>query len=209
MIEIDGSYGEGGGQILRTGLALSALTTKPVKIFNIRANRPTPGLKRQHMVAIESVMNICNAEVKGLFQGSTTLEFYPGKLRGGDYSFDIGTAGSITLVLQACMLPSLFAEKTTRLSITGGTDVKWSPPWDYFRYVILPLLSKIGVKIDGYLHMRGYYPAGGGKAQVIIYPCDKIIGTQFPEEITDIRGKVNSANLPRSIAERMKKSAEK
>ncbi len=208
MIEIDGSYGEGGGQILRMSVALSALTKKPVKVFNIRANRPNPGLRRQHMIAIKAVAKICNARINGLQVGSTAIEFFPGNLKGGEYEFDIGTAGSITLVLQACLLPSLFGENTTKLKLIGGTDVKWSPPWDYFQNVTLPLLEKMGAYVEAYLDRRGYYPAGGGKAEVIIEPCDEINAINFSEKIEKIFGIVNIANLPGNIAERIKISAE-
>lgn len=208
MIEIDGSYGEGGGQILRMGIALASLTKKPVRIFNIRANRPNPGLRRQHMVAIESLAKICNARVKGLHVDSRAIEFYPSEIKGGSFEFDIGTAGSITLVLQACLLPSLFAENETRLRIIGGTDVKWAPPWDYFQNVFLRLLHKMGANIEAYLNRRGYYPVGGGEAEVYIKPCDKIKAIEFDEKIGEIEGLVSIANLPIGIAERVKKAAE-
>jgi len=207
MIEIDGSYGEGGGQILRMSIAMAALTQKPVKIFNIRANRPNPGLRRQHMVAIESVAKICNAKVKGLSLGSKTIEFYPSKPEGGEYKFDIGTAGSVTLVLQACLLPSLFAENETHLLLRGGTDVKWSPPWDYFQNVILPLLKKMGAKVEAYLNQRGYYPVGGGEVEIFIEPCEELKKLVFEDKIEGIEGIVNIANLPVAIAERIKKAA--
>lgn len=207
MIEVDGSYGEGGGQILRMSIALAALTNKPVKVFNIRANRPNPGLRRQHMVAIESVAKICNAKVKGLQLGSKQIEFHPSSLKGGEFSFDIGTAGSITLVLQACLLPSLFAENETCLKLKGGTDVKWSPPWDYFQNVVVPLLEKMGVEVESYLNKRGYYPVGGGEVEVFIKPCKQLNTLKFDEEIEGIEGIVNIANLPVNIAERIKKSA--
>ena len=207
MIEIDGSYGEGGGQILRMSVALSALTKKPVKVFNIRANRPNPGLKRQHMVALESVAKIANARVKGLQLNSRQIEFYPGELEGGEFKFDIGTAGSITLVLQACLLPSIFAKNETHLILKGGTDVKWSPPWDYFQNVIVPYLEKMGVEIETYLNKRGYYPVGGGEVEVFIKPCRKLKTIKFDGKIEGIEGIVNIANLPVSIAERIKKSA--
>ncbi len=208
MIEIDGSYKEGGGQILRMSVALSSLTKKPVKVFNIRAKRPNPGLRKQHMTAIEVVSKLCSARIKGVSLGSKEIEFYPDKIKGGDYLFDIGTAGSITLVLQACLLPSLFAEKETRLKIKGGTDVKWSPPWDYFQYVFLALLKKMGCHIETYLNARGYYPVGGGEVETIIKPCKKLKPIKFEEEIEGIEGIINIANLPYDIAERIKKSAE-
>ncbi len=207
MIEIDGSYGEGGGQILRMSIALSALTKKPVRIFNIRANRPNPGLRRQHMTGVEAVASICNAKVKGMALGSKSIEFYPGELEGGEFKFDIGTAGSITLVLQACLLPSIFAKRQTHLVLKGGTDVKWSPPWDYFQNVVAALLEKMGVSIEAYLNRRGYYPVGEGEAEVFIEPCNKLNKLLFNENIEGIEGIVNIANLPVTIAERIKRAA--
>lgn len=208
MIEIDGSYKEGGGQILRMSVAFSSLTKKPVKVFNIRGKRPNPGLRRQHITAIEIVSSLCNGNVKGISLGSQEIEFYPGEIKGGEYYFDIGTAGSITLVLQACILPSLFAEKETHLRIKGGTDVKWSPPWDYFQNVFLAFLKEMGCEIEAYLNSRGYYPAGGGEVDVIIKPCKKLNPVKFEGKVEGIEGVVNIANLPYNIAERIKKSAE-
>ena len=207
MIEIDGSYGEGGGQILRMSIAFSSITKKPVSIFNIRANRPNPGLRNQHITAIETVAKICNAEVRGLRIGSSKIEFYPGEIEGGSYEFDVGTAGSITLVLQACIIPSIFAEKETKLVLKGGTDVKWSPPWDYCRNVFISLLNKMGIEINGKLLRRGYYPAGGGMVEVRIKPCSEIKPMNFDEKIEEIEGIVHISNLPLGIAERIKDSA--
>ena len=209
MIEIDGSYGEGGGQILRMSIALSALLKKPVRITNIRAKRPNPGLRRQHITAIEVVKKICDGSAKGLQEDSILVEFYPGKIVGGEHIFNIGTAGSITLVLQACILPSLFAEKETKLVLTGGTDVKWSPPWDYFQHVFLPLLKKMGIDIEAKLLRRGYYPKGMGKVEVTIQPCKEIRPLSFQNGELNIKGIVHIANLPIQIAQRVKNSAEK
>jgi RNA 3'-phosphate cyclase len=146
MLEIDGSHGEGGGQILRTAVSLSALTGKEVRISNIRANRPKPGLSNQHITAINAVAKLCSAEVSEMKLGTTSLEFHPSELEGGEYRFDVLTAGSVTLVLQACLMPSIFTPEETTLRITGGTDVKWSPPIDYLRFVLKPLLEKMGVE---------------------------------------------------------------
>ncbi len=212
MIEIDGSYGEGGGQILRMAVALSALTSRDVRITNIRAGRPKPGLKRQHMTAIEAVREICGGRVEGLKEGSMEVEFFPGKIEEGLHHFDIGTAGSITLVLQSCILPSVFAERDTRISVSGGTDVRWSPPWDYFRNVFLPLLDRMGISIDGKLVRRGYYPRGGGAVEVVIHPCGEIIPIGFGtgnEKEFDVRGVVNFSSLPEHVAERVRSAAEK
>ncbi|MCD6481069.1 MAG: RNA 3'-terminal phosphate cyclase [Thermoplasmata archaeon] len=207
MIEIDGGYGEGGGQILRMSVAMAALTGKSIRIKNIRANRPTPGLKRQHMVAVEAVAKLCNAEVKGLEMGSTSLEFHPGELKGGEFELDVGTAGSITLVLQACLIPSIFAKGETRLLIRGGTDVKWAPPWDYFQNVILPMLKEMGVEVEAYLNSRGYYPAGGGEVEIFVKPCRMLHTPSFSGDVEGVEGIVNISNLPVEIAERIRNAA--
>ncbi len=207
MISIDGGYGEGGGQIVRMAVALSAMTGKAVKIYNIRHGRPKPGLKRQHITAIEAVAKLSNAEVKGLKEHSETVEFHPGKIKGGEFKLDVGTAGSITLVLQACIPAAIHADDTVYLKIRGGTDVKWAPPWDYFYNVFLTHLSRMGCEIDAYLNERGYYPAGGGEAEVIIEPCS-LKPIVFEEEIERIKGIVNISKLPYDIAERIKHAAE-
>ncbi len=171
MITIDGSYGEGGGQILRTSVALSAVTGEGFRIVNIRANREKPGIMPQHLNAIDSVARLCNAEVEGLSVGSRELEFRPKKIRGGVFNLDIGTAGSVTLVLQALMIPSVYADGEVRITITGGTDVRWSPPIDYLRYVTLPVLERFGYNASIQLIKRGYYPAGGGQVKAVINPA--------------------------------------
>ncbi len=216
MIEIDGSYGEGGGQILRMSVALSALTGKEVAIKNIRANRPNPGLRRQHITAIESVRKICNGDAEGLEEGSMSVTFRPGKIEGGKHVLDIGTAGSVTLVLQACLLPSLFAEDDVDIIIRGGTDVKWAPPWDYFRHVFLPLIGKMGAEVEGKIYRRGYYPRGGGEVEINVKPCSSLRPLKFgngegeAKKIEfEIGGRVNISSLPLHIAERIKDTAER
>lgn len=205
-MQVDGSYGEGGGQILRTAVAFSALTKKPVKITNIRANRPNPGIKPQHYVAIKSIKELCNAETEELEIGSSNLKFMPGDIKGGEYKFDIGTAGSITLVFQACILSSLKTKKPITIRLTGGTDVKWSPSWNYFEYVFLPLIQKMGLSVNAKLIKRGYYPKGGGEAVITINPCKDILPLQLDkkQEFTEVNGIIHIANLPDHIGTRMK-----
>ena len=170
MIHIDGSYGEGGGQIIRTAVALSAVTGTEVVISNIRRNRPKPGLKAQHMSAIRTAADMTGARVSGLKPGSTELTFCPGDISGGHYNIDIGTAGSITLLLQ-CLVPvASVAQEPVTLDITGGTDVAWSPPIDYMAHVLLPVLTAMGLKCSIELYRRGYYPRGGGRVTAIIQP---------------------------------------
>ena len=169
MIELDGSYLEGGGSIARIALALSTLTHQPFEIENIRKNRPQPGLKNQHLFCIKALEKLCSAHVEGAALGSTSLKYYAKKIQGKTIDIDIQTAGSISLFLQAVLLPSMFANKSVKLNITGGTDGKWAAPIDYFNEVFLPQLKKYA-NIECKLIKRGYYPKGNGKVQIIIKP---------------------------------------
>jgi len=209
LLEIDGAYGEGGGQILRNAVALSTLLKKPIKITNIRANRPNPGIKAQHYVAIKSIAELCDAEASGFEIGSSELEFKPGKIKGGRYKFEVGTAGSITLVFQACILALVNAKEPVTISLTGGTDVKWSPSWDYFEHVYVPLLKKMGVSVYPKLILRGYYPKGGGEAVITVKPTEKLKPLKFKDEqeFKKAAGKINISNLPEHIITRMRHKA--
>ena len=211
LLEIDGSYGEGGGQILRTSIALSTYTKTPIKIIKIRANRPNPGIKPQHYIAIKSIKELCNAETNGLEIGSSTLTFLPGDIKGGKYKFNIGTAGSITLVFQAIILASLRTKESTTVQVTGGTHVKWSPSWDYFQHVFLQILKRIGISINTKLIKHGFYPKGGGKAEITIHPVKKIQSLQLDkiQQFPYVNGVVHIANLPDHISSRMKHAATK
>ncbi len=171
MIEIDGSEGEGGGQILRTAIGLSAVTGKPVKIFNIRNGRPNPGLQAQHLVGIKAVSEICSGKLKGAELKSTEVEFTPEKIKGGQYKFDVGTAGAVTLVLQSLTIPAIHAEKEITFEITGGTHVNWAPTTGYFRHVFCEYMKMIGIEITSETMKYGYYPAGGGRILVKIVPA--------------------------------------
>ncbi|MEW5937433.1 MAG: RNA 3'-terminal phosphate cyclase [Candidatus Thermoplasmatota archaeon] len=166
MIEIDGSRGEGGGQVLRTALTLSCALGAPFSIHSIRVKRPHPGLAHQHLTAVRAAAMISGAEVKGAELGSTRLEFAPAGVSSGDYIFDVGTAGSISLVAQTVLLPLALASGTSRLIIRGGTDVKWSPPIDYLSHVILPALKRMGASATLALVRRGFYPRGGGEVRI-------------------------------------------
>jgi RNA 3'-phosphate cyclase len=169
MIYIDGSHMEGGGQILRTALALSTLTRQPFVIEKIRRNRARPGLKAQHLSCIAALKQLAAAEVQGAQPGASRLSFYPQPVASGQLVLDIGTAGSITLLLQSLLLPSLFADGTIKLCLTGGTDTKWSIPADYFAHVILPFMNKFAtVKIDEI--RRGFYPRGQGTLALTVTP---------------------------------------
>lgn len=206
---IDGSHGEGGGQILRAAVALSVITNTPVEIVNIRSNRPDPGIKPQHYVAIKSIEELCGGESTDLEIGSSHLVFKPGEIRGGNYKFDIGTAGSITLVLQACLLSALKTHKPITIHVKGGTDVRWAPSWDYFNYVFLFLLQKMGVSVNVQLVKRGYYPKGGGEGALTINPSTGIHPLCLDEKqvFTTVDGVIHSANLPEDVSTRMKHAA--
>ncbi|AKG91759.1 RNA 3'-phosphate cyclase [Geoglobus ahangari] len=207
MIRVDGSYGEGGGQILRSAIALSCVTGEAVEIYNIRANRPKPGLKAQHMKGIEAAKLLCNAEVEGLRPGSTRVIFRPGEVRVRDLRIDIGTAGSITLLLQTILPPLLHAGKECRLEITGGTDVSWSPSIDYFRFVTSSALRELGADLDIDVIRRGYYPKGRGKVVVHIRESE-LEGRRFEEVRCEaVRGVSHCSNLPAHVAERQARAA--
>jgi RNA 3'-phosphate cyclase len=210
MIIIDGSKGEGGGQILRTSVALSAITQEPLKVINIRRSRPKPGLAAQHLTGIKAVSELCGADIGDMKLGDTELVFNPGKIKGGDFKFDIGTAGSITLVLQAFLPPALMAEEPTTIELTGGTDVKFAPPIDYFRFILKPLIEVMGADIKIDLVKRGYYPKGGGKVIVNIEPAAKLnhLELSASEEIDKFSGIIHSANLPEHITRRLEESTQ-
>jgi len=209
LLRIDGSYGEGGGQILRTAIALSVITNKSVEIFNIRSNRPDPGIKPQHYVAIKSIEDLCGGESTGLEIGSSDLVFKPGEVKGGNYKFDVGTAGSITLVFQALLLSALKTHHPLTVTVKGGTDVRWAPSWGYFNQVFLCLLKKMGVSVDAQLIKRGYYPKGGGEGSLTIKPSEIIHPLCLDEKqnFTKINGVIHSANLPEDVSTRMKHAA--
>ncbi len=172
MILIDGSRFEGGGQIIRTALALSILTGKPFRAEKIRHGRPEPGLKSQHLSCIYALEELSGADAIRAEPGSEDLVFHPGKIMSRTLSIDIGTAGSITLLLQSLLLPCCFAEGKTRLKITGGTDVRWSMPMDYFTNLVLPHYQGVAdIKINEM--KRGFYPKGGGFLDIIIKPKEK------------------------------------
>ena len=210
MIEINGSHGEGGGALLRISTALSALTSNPIHITNIRANRPKTGLMPQHLNAVKAVANLSAARVDGLEIGSRELFFYPEEIKGGNYNIDIKTAGSITLVLQAFMIPAGFAESPVNIKIRGGTDVRWSPPVNYLQHVTLPVLKSMGYDADLDIIRRGHYPRGGGIVNVKINPVKKLKSASFDDlKINKIKGISHAVKLPEHVAVRQAESAEK
>ncbi|WP_048148447.1 RNA 3'-terminal phosphate cyclase [Palaeococcus ferrophilus] len=210
MIEIDGSYGEGGGQIIRTSVALSAITGKSVRIVNIRANRPNPGLRPQHLHAVLALKELTDGRVKGARVGSKTLEFHPGELRGGRIEVNVGTAGSISLVLQALLPAMAFSPEPVEFRISGGTDVAWSPPIDYMKHVTLFALERIGVMVNLEVERRGHYPKGGGVVRGSVEPWKRrkpLVAERF-SEIKRISGISHATNLPSHVAERQARAAE-
>src|SRR5207245_1854322 len=195
MIDSDGAHGEGGGQLVRMAVALSALTATPVRVVRIRAGRPGPGLASQHVTALHAVAELCSGELKGVDVGSSTIEFRPGTIAAGRYAFDVGTAGSVTLVLQAVLPVACSASDAVRLHLVGGTDVRWSPPIDYFARVFLPLLRRLGGHIDIEVQRRGYYPRGGGIAEAVVQPTRawSPIEPSEPGPVRRVRGLAHAA----------------
>jgi len=204
MLKLDGSVGEGGGQILRTALALSALTGRPFEIEKIRANRKKPGLMRQHLTAVRAAADVCQAKVEGDSPGSMALGFIPGVVRAGEYSFAVGTAGSATLVLQTVLPPLLTASGPSRITVEGGTHNPLAPPFDFLDRSFLPLVRRMGPKVDVRLERWGFYPAGGGRISVEIEPVRQLQPFELltREPILRKSARAIVANLPRSIAER-------
>lgn len=209
MIQIDGSFGEGGGQVLRTALSLSVLTQQAVRIFNIRLRRPKPGLQPQHLACVDAAAAISRAAVDGASRNSTELTFQPGNIRTGRFHFEIKTAGSACLVLQTIFLPLSLAGSASTVSITGGTHVPWAPSYHYLDRQWLPLLNWLGFSAEIKLLLAGYYPEGGGKIQATIRPCNGIQPLQVdqPLETTRLEGISLVSNLDKTIAERQKRQA--
>jgi len=209
MLEVDGSHGEGGGQLLRMAIALSVLTEQPIRVARIRAGRKNPGLAAQHATAVGALAKMCDAEVDGLQIGSSTITVQPGKIRPGAYSFDVGTAGSVTLVLQALIPVAAAAPGPVRLRVVGGTDVPWSPPADFFARVFLPLLRRVGGRVEVEVMRRGYYPRGGGIVETVVQPTREWSPLEFTElgKVERVRGIAHVANLPEEIPKRMKHAA--
>ncbi len=190
--------------MLRTSLAFSAITGKSVTIQNIRANRPKPGLARQHLAGLNLISQVCQAEVKGAEIGSTEVIFQPGQIKHGKYFIDVGTAGSITLVLQTILPALATVSGQSEIELIGGTDVKWSPPYDYYTLVLFPLLKKMGLDCSMEIEHRGYYPRGGGKVTASIKSTGKLKPIKLePLNKPNITGIVNITDLPTKIAERV------
>jgi RNA 3'-terminal phosphate cyclase (ATP) len=203
MLKIDGSQGEGGGQVLRTSLALSAITGTPFSIENIRAKRDKPGLLRQHLTGVRAVAALCGAQLEGDALGSKSLRFTPGPLRPGTYRFEIGSAGSGGLVLQALLPVLLSVPGPSTVEIVGGTHNDKSPPAPFLQHTLLPLLARMGPRATLTLDRYGFYPAGGGQYTVHIEPAP-LVPLHLPERgaLQRIEPVAVVANLPRRIGHR-------
>ena len=204
MITIDGSQGEGGGQILRTSLALSAITGTPVTIEQVRAKRPKPGLQRQHLVAVLAAARVCGGQVDGAELGSRALSFHPQRPISGDHHFDIGSAGSCTLVLQTVLPILLHGEGTSTITITGGTHNKMAPPVEFLAESFLPVLHRVGISATLEVQRYGFYPAGGGAIRAVIQPGVGSVALDLQERGKSIsrHAEVLIANLPGHVASR-------
>lgn len=204
IVRIDGSQGEGGGQMLRSALTLSMQTGRPFTIENIRAKRKKPGLMRQHLTAVKAAARISSAQVEGADLGAQELKFSPSEVNSGEYHFAVGTAGSTTLILQTILLPLCLADKPSIVVLEGGTHNAFAPPFDFMERVFAPIINRMGARINMILEKPGFYPAGGGRVKVEISPVDKL----NPISILD-RGELKNQktiaivnNLADHIAER-------
>lgn len=214
VLALDASHGEGGGQVLRTALALAVALGRPVTLDHIRLRRPRPGLQPQHLTVVRALAVIGDAQVVGDRLGSTALSFTPRRLRHGDWRFDVGavhaSAGSAPLLLQALLLALVWANASSRLTLVGGTHVPWSPTAHYLSGVFLPALASLGVAATTRLRRSGWYPAGGGEIEAAITPVTHIAGlvAAAPSSPLEITGCSLVSRLPRSIAERQQRQAE-
>lgn len=217
MISIDGAYGEGGGQVLRTSLSLASITNQPIRIERIRAGRQKPGLAAQHLTAVRAAAAICQAEVQGDTLGSTTLEFIPGgSAQAGSYTFDVtqarqgGSAGTVTLVLQTILIPLALAGGNSEVILRGGTHISFSPSFTYIQQVYLPMLSRMGVQAQVKLNAWGWYPQGGGEVELRVSGGSKPSGFNLLErgDLRRVRGLAAVTQLPSHIPQRMAMRAE-
>ena len=212
MIEVDGSIG--GGQVARLAVALSALTSKEAHVFNIRKDRPKPGLKHQHLAGMEALSDLCGGKLENAKLGSDEIWFRPGRIKAGNLKVKIPTAGSIGLVLQSLMLPCAFADGEVKIEISGGaTCGEWSPQVDYVKLVLLPLLRKAGYDAEIEIVKRGYYPSGGARVLSVIRPWkDKVpLNLEESGKVLEVRGVVHSSKQleKAKVAERIEAEARK
>ena len=204
VLEIDGSMGEGGGQVLRSSLSLSMLTGKPFRMTRIRAGRKKPGLLRQHLTAVLAARAVCGGSVEGAELRSSELSFWPGTIHGGDYEFSIGTAGSTTLVFQTLLPALLRADAPATLRIAGGTHNPMAPSFDFLERAFLPLLGRMGAHVECELESYGFYPAGGGAIRFEMEPVESLqpLRLDEPAELRHLHAGAHVAKLPEGVARR-------
>ncbi len=213
VVNLDASQGEGGGQVLRTALSLSVLLRRSVTLTRLRERRPRPGLQPQHLTVVRALAAISRARVIGDTLDSMELTFVPRALTGGTYRFDVGaikaSAGSVSLLFQALLLPLAFAPEPSRLTLIGGTHVPWSPPVHYLTEIFLPALRRMGIEAQVTLERWGFYPAGGGEIEATIVPTRRIAGLVWERPVSPavIGGVSAVCRLPLSIAERQRRRA--
>jgi len=202
FLDVDGSYGEGGGQILRTALAFSVITGRPVRVSKIRAGREVPGLRRQHVSALRVLGAVFDSQLDGVAEGSSEVSFVPGPLRADSISLDMKTAASITLVLQAVVPAVALTRSRLTLELVGGTDVSWSPTFDYFDAIVRRAYAALGIKFSARAVRRGYYPRGGGRAIVSVEPCEALLPLQLTgsPQVGGVDITSRCALLPRHVA---------
>lgn len=204
MLSIDGSFGEGGGQIIRSSVALSLITGKAFHVYNVRARRDKPGLKPQHLTAVTSAAKIGQAQVEGAQVGASEFTFIPGEVTPGEYVFSIGTAGATMLVLQTILPPLMIAREPSCITLEGGTHNKHAPPFDFLQKTFLPLVNRTGPHVSIELERYGFYPPGGGRINVYIEPRTEPKRLDIEERgvIRDRCARALVVKLPASIAER-------
>ncbi|GGB99158.1 RNA 3'-terminal phosphate cyclase [Marinobacterium zhoushanense] len=204
MVVVDGSQGEGGGQIFRTSLTLAMQLGQPVQIKNIRVGRAKPGLLRQHLTCLRAAQTVCGAEVSGAKPGSTEVIFKPGKVEAGEYRFAIGSAGSTTLVLQTVLLPLFFAERSSELYLEGGTHNGFAPSYDFIERCFLPAIRRMGYQAEVALERFGFYPSGGGAWRILVEPVQELQALALTErgEVLSRQAVATSAHIPKHVTER-------
>lgn len=209
VVEIDGSYGEGGGQILRSALSLSIITGMPFRLVNIRAGREKPGLRPQHLTSVQAATTISDAEVDGAKVGSLALEFAPRAAKAGNYQFDVGTAGAVMLIFQTLLPPLCRTSEESQIFLRGGTHVPFSPPFHFVAEVFLPMVALMGVKADVHLLKAGWNPKGGGEVTATIAPAAAVQPLNLTERGTLRHVTVYAliSNLPDHIAQRERDTA--